>query len=230
MTTYFRSLRLGFNDSEKAILTRSLDHGQEIYLCNYQFPDEFEQVDYFGPSNGYFQFEKDFIVWSDAHRTITKNYSIESDQIIEVFSYDFGCEISTLKIFPQTNTLYAVGRYNVLKYSFEYSDTAENSIPLPQPTLSNYPNPFRPAAGGSRSASTTINYTLPQAGQAEIMIYNLKGQKIKTLFSEQQLAGEHSVTWNGRNDRGQAVASGVYLYQLQVDGQSLARQKMMLVK
>jgi hypothetical protein len=116
---------------------------------------------------------------------------------------------------------------------YEYNVTVGNNsteIALISPTLSNYPNPFRPAAAGSRSASTTINFALPQAGLAEIIIYNLKGQKIKTLLSEQQPAGEHSVSWDGKNSVGQAVASGVYLYQLQVDGQSVARQKMMLVK
>ncbi|MFO7896095.1 MAG: FlgD immunoglobulin-like domain containing protein [Candidatus Cloacimonadales bacterium] len=162
----------------------------------------------------------------DLANEIDENNLLDSEDI---------CFTSSIRTFferEDENFVLLHGRDGVSLYRFDYDNMAlDEELNLEYNcSLSNYPNPFRPAAAGSRSASTTINYALPQAGQAEIIIYNLKGQKIKTLLSEQQLAGEHSVTWNGRNDRGQAVASGVYLYQLQVDGQSLARQKMMLVK
>lgn len=71
----------------------------------------------------------------------------------------------------------------------------------------NYPNPFNPA--------TTIEYDLPEAASVRITVYNLLGQEVRTLVSEPMPAGYHSVRWNGRNDDGRPVASGMYLYRIQ---------------
>jgi hypothetical protein len=68
------------------------------------------------------------------------------------------------------------------------------------------PNPFNP--------STTIAYSLPSAGDTTLRIYNTRGQMVKTLVHEQLEAGNHSVTWDGMDDKGKPVASGVYLVRL----------------
>jgi hypothetical protein len=76
-------------------------------------------------------------------------------------------------------------------------------------TLSdNYPNPFNP--------TTTIKYSIADRGQVSLKIYNAAGQLVRTLVNEEQApqAGGFSKVWNGLNDRGQSVASGVYFYQL----------------
>ncbi|MEK7728994.1 MAG: FlgD immunoglobulin-like domain containing protein, partial [candidate division KSB1 bacterium] len=70
----------------------------------------------------------------------------------------------------------------------------------------NYPNPFNP--------ETTIRYALPSRAQAQLVIYDLTGRIVKELVSEQQAPGEHAVQWNGRDDAGNSVASGVYVYRL----------------
>ncbi|MFQ5650418.1 MAG: FlgD immunoglobulin-like domain containing protein [bacterium] len=91
--------------------------------------------------------------------------------------------------------------------------------------LQNYPNPFNP--------ETAIWYTLPppHAGIpfVQLKIYNLRGQVVRTLVSEFQRAGDHSVVWDGRDDRGQAVASGVYLYRLK-SGQQIRTRRMVLLR
>lgn len=74
----------------------------------------------------------------------------------------------------------------------------------------NYPNPFNP--------STEIRFDLSQSVEMELAIYNLLGQKIRTLLSERRAAGFHSVQWDGKNDAGIAVASGIYLYELRAGG------------
>lgn len=73
--------------------------------------------------------------------------------------------------------------------------------------LSNYPNPFNP--------STTISFSLQNRGASEIIIYNIRGQKVRTcsISSQQPFAGE-SIIWNGTDDNNQPVASGVYVYRL----------------
>lgn len=74
----------------------------------------------------------------------------------------------------------------------------------------NYPNPFNP--------TTTIRYALPKAGNVTLTVYNLLGQKVCTLVSTHQLAGQYQVQWNGRDDKGKKMPSGVYLYRLKTEG------------
>jgi len=80
----------------------------------------------------------------------------------------------------------------------------------------NYPNPFNP--------STTISYTLETAGNVNISVYTLMGQKVATLVDEAKTAGTHSVRWNAAE-----AASGMYYYRLEAGGQSITR-KMTLIK
>jgi hypothetical protein len=85
----------------------------------------------------------------------------------------------------------------------------------------NYPNPFNP--------QTSIGYALPQDGHAELVIYNIAGQRVKTLVDEYQPAGYKTVLWDGLDEDGDQVASGVYFYKLQAD-ESCAVKKMLLMK
>jgi len=72
----------------------------------------------------------------------------------------------------------------------------------------NYPNPFNP--------TTTISYTLPKTADVTLTIYNVVGQKVRTLINDKkQTAGVYTIQWNGENDYGKSVASGVYVYRLQ---------------
>jgi len=80
----------------------------------------------------------------------------------------------------------------------------------------NYPNPFNPR--------TVISWQLSIGGHVEVNIYNLLGQKVKTLVSEKQNAGTHSIEWNAAE-----LSSGVYLYRLQNRGQ-IQTKKMVLIK
>jgi len=85
----------------------------------------------------------------------------------------------------------------------------------------NYPNPFNP--------STTIKYQIPNDANVNLVIWNLQGQKIRTLVAKEQKAGYFNVVWDGRNDAGQTVSSGFYLYRVQA-GSFVAVHKMMLIK
>ena len=85
----------------------------------------------------------------------------------------------------------------------------------------NYPNPFNP--------STEISFSLPKSGEARVEVVNALGQTVKTLVSGLQSAGNHRVTWDGTDERGQAVSSGVYFYRI-VSGEFNASKKMILLK
>ena len=82
-----------------------------------------------------------------------------------------------------------------------------------------YPNPF--------NSSTLISYLNIEGG--EIEIYNIAGQKVKTLVDETLPAGHRTIIWDGTNDRGEALSSGVYFYRV-VAGENVVTKKMMLMK
>ncbi|MFC1898536.1 SUMF1/EgtB/PvdO family nonheme iron enzyme [Candidatus Cloacimonadota bacterium] len=86
-----------------------------------------------------------------------------------------------------------------------------------------YPNPFNP--------STTISFSLTAADEedVEVEIYNLKGQKVKKLVSDQLSVGQHSIIWNGTNHLGNPVSSGVYFYKIRI-GNVQTQGKLLLLK
>ncbi len=85
----------------------------------------------------------------------------------------------------------------------------------------NYPNPFNP--------ETVIRYQLPSSSAVNLDIYNLMGQKIKTLVSAKQSTGSYQVKWDGKNHAGIPVASGVYLYRLKANA-GVQSKKMILMR
>ncbi len=85
----------------------------------------------------------------------------------------------------------------------------------------NYPNPFNP--------TTSISYSLPQRVDVTLAVFDSKGRLVRTLVSDAMPAGEHSVVWNGHDNAGRAVATGVYFYRLVAGNQNITR-KMVLLK
>lgn len=85
----------------------------------------------------------------------------------------------------------------------------------------NYPNPFNP--------ETNISFSLPADQEIELSIYNLKGQLVRHLISGQFTSGENSVTWDGTDNEGKNVGSGLYLYKLKTSDQEFSK-KMLLLK
>jgi hypothetical protein len=79
-------------------------------------------------------------------------------------------------------------------------------VPSSYALLQNYPNPFNP--------STIIKFRLPVATDAQLTIFNVLGQTVRVLMSGSLSEGEHSFEWNGQNESGQAVQSGIYFYRL----------------
>lgn len=95
-----------------------------------------------------------------------------------------------------------------------------NSMPIIRIDAKNYPNPFNP--------NTIISYTLPKETQCRIDVYNLKGQKVKTLANSNLSEGKHSVMWNGLDDSGKQVSSGVYFYKLVTPDKSITKKMIMM--
>jgi hypothetical protein len=85
----------------------------------------------------------------------------------------------------------------------------------------NYPNPFNP--------TTTFSYQLPRVADVKLIVYNILGQKVRTLINQQIEPGYHSVEWNGLNDSGDQVATGLYIYRFEA-GKYVKTMKMMMLK
>ena len=101
----------------------------------------------------------------------------------------------------------------------------QHSLFLPQSTTldQNYPNPF--------NSATVIRFALPVGGDVELSIFNLAGQRVVTLADGARAAGTYTVRWDGRDDDGRALASGVYLYRLRTDeGQQQETRKLILLR
>jgi len=112
---------------------------------------------------------------------------------------------------------------NVLEWG-EILEVGHNNIHKNPSTIlliQNYPNPFNPV--------TTIHYQLPEDGIVTILIFNLQGELVKTLLHENKPIGEYAVQWDGKHEQGQKVASGIYLYQIQV-GDMVESKKMLILK
>ncbi len=107
------------------------------------------------------------------------------------------------------------------KYQATGIKEAETTLPDEFSLGLNYPNPFNP--------STTIRYTLPAASDVRLEILNILGQPVRTLVQRLESAGHKEIVWDGRDDSGNAMPGGIYIYRLKAD-QFSATRKMILAK
>ena len=94
-------------------------------------------------------------------------------------------------------------------------------VPATFKLAQNYPNPFNP--------STTINFQLPRNEIVELKVYNRLGKEIRTLANSSYAEGNHSIVWDGKNNLGNSVASGVYIYRIKT-GKYTKSLKMNLIR
>ena len=86
----------------------------------------------------------------------------------------------------------------------------------------NYPNPF--------NGSTIVPFTLSKAAEVDLGIYNMNGQRVATLAAGWRQTGIYALHWDGRDDFGRELASGIYLYRLRIGGEQVATRKLTLVR
>ncbi len=120
------------------------------------------------------------------------------------------------------------GTYTDIEIKVDYidvtfTDVEIETIPLETKLFGNHPNPFNP--------STIISFSVTQNSNFVILeVYNIKGQKVNTLVNQDKDAGYHSVNWNGDDEFGNSLSSGIYLYKLNVNGKTEAVKKCLLLK
>lgn len=124
---------------------------------------------------------------------------------------------SDLNLLIRSNDTLIVYRFDAIT---DVSDS-ESIVPSDFTLSQNYPNPF--------NATTEIRFSLARASNVVLTVYNLIGQEVRTLVVGKVTAGEHRVTWDGKDNSSTTCATGVYLYRLQTDETSQSR-KMLLLK
>ncbi len=163
-------------------------------------------------------------------------YSADSTDILEIidqqaqpiFTYG-GNDVAGVMVEGTFGNGTATGRLIYLAFPFETINTAESRQTLMARVLRvffpatgiaggdheaithfqlqpAYPNPFNPA--------TTIRFALPESAPVELAVYNVQGQRVRTLLNEKRSAGWHAITWDGTSDSGKRLASGVYIIRM----------------
>ncbi len=113
-------------------------------------------------------------------------------------------------------------RFITLQFNDTLTNIEKKSEPLESFHLAqNYPNPF--------NATTRIEFVLDEKEMVMLKVYNLLGQEVITLVDENLFSGTHSIIWDGRNDSGADVCSGVYIYRIQIN-QDVEYKKMLLLR
>ena len=116
----------------------------------------------------------------------------------------------------------ALPSWFVIPAPVDVNDPTDNrGLPNAFSLSQNYPNPFNP--------STRIDFTLPRAARVSLDVFNVLGQKIRTLALGLLTAGHRTITWDGTNDQRQVVSTGVYFYRLTA-GEYVESKKMVLLK
>ena len=134
-----------------------------------------------------------------------------------------GTQTTVILVMPRNGVLFEVDseEFSIESVSAYNSSREANSVIADHFALMDaYPNPFNP--------STTIKYQLPAAGEVKLVIYNLLGQEVRTLVQESMDAGFHSVVWDGMDEAGKQVASGIYIYRLSATDFNQTRRMMLL--
>lgn len=149
-----------------------------------------------------------------------QTYTLTTNELVPMILTHLNINYSNYYVFPATSEFEVVTNYvsqfdTITPYvegrveAIILTGTSDDSLSPHNNILhQNYPNPFNP--------ETTIlfNLTAENAENAELVIFNLKGQKVKTLISDQLSAGDHLVVWDGSDSDGKRVSSGIYFYKL----------------
>ena len=139
---------------------------------------------------------------------------IFEDNLVEAGEYEY----YVTAMYDQGNESEAS---NVETVIWEGAGSNDPLIPIANALYQNSPNPFNP--------ETRISFDLKEDAQVSLEIYNMKGQKVKTVINNKLLAGQHSVVWYGKNNNDKTVSSGIYFYKIEAENFQKTR-KMLLMK
>lgn len=225
-----------YNDNS---ISNGSDNGYELFVPN-TFPVQFNSNITFSNNiikNGYDGYHDDNPNWNEetwlndpidldpqlyANDELYPYFPLDNSPVIDAGTVDFpeGYEMPLYDL--AGNPRIAGGGIDIGCYEWiEGVGAPEEIMGFIGTQLHNYPNPFNPI--------TTISYILAEDSQVELTVYNIKGQKVKTLVDEELPRGNHSVLWDGQDSNNKSVSSGVYFYKIKA-GREGAVKRMILMK
>ncbi|MFC1549942.1 T9SS type A sorting domain-containing protein [Candidatus Neomarinimicrobiota bacterium] len=163
----------------------------------------------------------------------TSNINVDGNSIVEIFEGSKVCVDEIIVQGGSSFSAYDYGQVNESDCETILTPTGTGTVTLPveldgaesipvefsiKPA---YPNPFNP--------STTIHYSIPEESEVTIMIYDLMGRQVTTLFHNRQKAGWYEITWNGLIQNGSIAPAGMYIYQI-IAGEEIKTSKISLIK
>ena len=179
------------------------------------------------PPQNLFVTDEGFATWDAPSSRDFIGYNVYLDGVFVVYTTDLFYQYTGLtngqSYIAGVSAVYDEGESNIVEFEFTYTGTnAGNEIVPTTKLIGNHPNPFNP--------TTTISFSTTESREnTELAIYNLKGQKVKTLIDEKLPAGNHQVVWGGKDDNNKAVSSGIYFYKMNC-GDYTSIKKMILMK
>ncbi len=196
-----------------------IDDNKSLYSFNGKEWENYSYANSFSP--GSMSVASDGSVWSVSRN---KGITVLNGAYWKTYLNDYGCP------FYNINTIF-VDSHNMKWIScsegivrFDDESIIQTKIvdnPEEITLMRNFPNPF--------NSATTISFSLPSSGFSELVVYNIMGQKVRTLLADNQMAGQYSVVWDGRDINGVPVSSGTYITSLK-SGSTTWAGKMLLIK
>jgi hypothetical protein len=152
-------------------------------------------------------------------------YTLFDDQVVIIGDKtDRHREVYSTFFYPEKNKMVQVAGSGIWVYDIEYtvSETDQVVVRTERSELMNiYPNPFNP--------ESTIMFSIQNVGNVIINVYNLRGQRVKALVNGYKQDGEHSIVWNGRDDNGRELGSGIYFIRM-VAGEDVSVRRVVLLR
>lgn len=189
---------------------------------------------FWGPSGALWVAVDDYAVDTDSlHNNFTvldftshEYYRVMTPAVADgdTSSDDYGKGFRSVAFSPDETIAYISGNDQGAIYAFEKPgvkvDERDAGLPEAYKLAQNFPNPFNP--------STTITYEIATSEHVKLVVYNIIGQKIRTLVNNVENAGPHTVVWDGRMDNGNPVPSGMYVYRLETSVGSIAKTAVLI--
>ena len=167
------------------------------------------------------------VVTDNAYWKETSDYfSILNNELVTIGQKeDRNREIWNTFFYPEINKMVQVAMSGIWVYDIEFEEYVSDGdivvLPMRNELLGNYPNPFNP--------ETTMSFILQEDAHVKIDIYNIRGQKVKSLVNDFKTSGNHQITWNGKDNSNRDASSGIYFYQMATKD-FVQTKKMILMK
>ena len=148
----------------------------------------------------------DHITLSLLDRHTGVEYDMQNPSGINLVAEEKGSFSPTSNLAIESYPIIGEQRYQLLVHYGNLEKGKNNLLPSSFKLHQNYPNPFNPI--------TTIRYDIPKLSEVKIVVHDIMGRQVATLVNTMKPAGYHNITWNGSNQLGDEVSSGMYIYSI----------------